>query len=200
MEIKAQQPSISTKSNIYAKVQAIRADLVQTKLKKSGKNKFSDFEYYTLDDILPVINKKMNDYKIFSAFILGKEEASLTLINIEDPNQQITFTTTVADAAIKGATPVQCLGGVHTYLKRYLYLNAFEIAESDILDNIANNGEVIPVKLDADLMAQANELKINLTKLATYYKKTVEQLTNEDLQTAIKQKQALLNGGVRNEE
>ena len=32
---------------------------------------------------------------------------------------------------------MQCLGGVHTYLKRYLYINALELVENDLFDKIS---------------------------------------------------------------
>ena len=36
----------------------------------------------------------------------------------------------------KGANKVQALGGVNTYLKRYLYMNALEIVENDMFDGM----------------------------------------------------------------
>jgi hypothetical protein len=66
------------------------------------------------------------------------------------------FTSPIADAQVKGTTPVQALGAVHTYLKRYLYLNALEVIENDILD--ASVGSTKLVTEDAekrkDLLAQ----------------------------------------------
>lgn len=47
-------------------------------------------------------------------------------------------------------------------------------------------------KLDPKLLAQAKDLKIVLSKVATYLKKTVEELTNEDLKQCIEQKQKAL--------
>ena len=38
------------------------------------------------------------------------------------------------DATLKGAHPIQNLGAVETYQRRYLYMTAFEIVEADVLD------------------------------------------------------------------
>lgn len=129
--------------NIYQKIAEIRVKLQEKQLKKSGVNAFAKFNYYTLEDILPSINQLLVAYKMFSNFSISGDTATLTLINGEKPEEQVVFTSPIADADIKGSTPVQCLGGVHTYLKRYLYLNAFEIVEGELLDALAGSDKVV---------------------------------------------------------
>jgi hypothetical protein len=50
----------------------------------------------------------------------------------------------MSSAALKGCHDVQNLGAVQTYLRRYLWTNAFEIVEHDALD--ATTGGVEPAK------------------------------------------------------
>jgi hypothetical protein len=50
----------------------------------------------------------------------------------------------MSSAALKGCHDVQNLGAVQTYLRRYLWTNAFEIVEHDAID--AKTGAVDPVK------------------------------------------------------
>ena len=40
------------------------------------------------------------------------------------------------DLELKGANAIQALGGVQTYLRRYLYMNAFDIVEADMFDSV----------------------------------------------------------------
>lgn len=184
--------------NIYEKIENIRVALQKANIKKSGTNSFANFSYFTLDDILPKLNELMLEYKLFSNFSLDAETATLTLINAEKIDEQVVFTSPIAEAQIKGSTPIQCLGGVHTYMKRYLYLNAFEIVEGDVLDALAGSDKLeakgtykpkkVQVPLAQDLLAEAERLKIDLNKLAAYLKKDASQLTNEDLKKAIDQK------------
>ena len=47
----------------------------------------------------------------------------------------------MSKANLKGNHEVQNLGAVETYIKRYLYQNCFEIAESDCLDSTMNPNE-----------------------------------------------------------
>ena len=43
------------------------------------------------------------------------------------------------DLELKGCNKVQALGGVETYLRRYLYMSAFDIIENDMFDAVENN-------------------------------------------------------------
>ena len=128
--------------NIYEKLQNCRVELQKMNLKKTGENKFAGFKYYELADILPTINELFLKYKLTSNFSIVDEEAILVINNIEKPEEFIRFGSPIAEANIKGCTPVQSLGGVHTYLKRYLYINALEIVENDMFDGKVGDMEI----------------------------------------------------------
>ena len=119
---------------IEIKLQECRVELQEMKLKKSGENKFAHFKYFELGDFIPQVNKMFYDKKMFSNFSIMGDIATLTITDAEETNSSQTFSSNIADANVKGCTAIQSLGAVHTYLKRYLYLNALEIVESDILD------------------------------------------------------------------
>lgn len=126
--------------NIYEKLQQCRVELQELKLKKGAKNKFVGFEYYELADFLPAVNNLFNKHKLCSVFNIYKENdnevARLTIVNAEKTDECLVFESPTADAQLKGCAPIQSLGGVHTYMKRYLYLNALEIVEPDLLDGL----------------------------------------------------------------
>jgi hypothetical protein len=120
---------------IYQKLHKARIALQNTKLKKSGHNKFAGFKYFELGDILPHINNIFDDLGMTSVFSIRENLATLTIVDTDNPEANaVQFTSPIASAQVKGTTPVQSLGAVHTYLKRYLYLNALEIVENDMLD------------------------------------------------------------------
>jgi hypothetical protein len=127
--------------NIYEKLQTARIKFLESNIKKTGKNKFSNFDYFELSDILPTLNKIMNELKMTSIISYNLETADLTLVNCENPEEKILFNTPLADASLKGATPIQSLGAQQTYIRRYLYLTAFDIIELDSLDVNVNNPE-----------------------------------------------------------
>lgn len=119
---------------IEEKLQKCRVELQNKKLKKSGENKFAKFKYFELGDFIPEVNKMFYENKMFSNFSICGDIATLVITDNEDKSFQ-TFTSNTANADVKGCTAIQSLGAVHTYLKRYLYLNALEIVESDMLDS-----------------------------------------------------------------
>ena len=125
--------------NIYEKLQNMRVALQNMSLKKSGKNKFAGYSYYELGDFLPAINQLMLDNKVASIITFSEENAVLTLVNTEKPDETISFTSPMREAVLKGAHPIQNLGAVETYSIRYLYMVAFEIVESDMLDAVHDN-------------------------------------------------------------
>jgi hypothetical protein len=120
--------------NVYEKLQNCRCELQRMNIKKTGQNKYAGYEYYELGDFLPHINDLMLKYKLCSYIIFDAGIAQLVILNVEKPDENIIYTTPTAEANLKGCHPVQNLGAVQTYLRRYLYTNAFEIVEHDALD------------------------------------------------------------------
>lgn len=119
---------------IYLKLAEARVKLQEIEIKKTGYNKFSNYEYYELGDFLPHINKINFELKMVSIFIPGSEKSTLTFFDCES-EETIEFSIDRCQVNIKGAANIQNLGGEQTYLRRYLYLNAYEISETDIVDS-----------------------------------------------------------------
>ena len=127
---------MENKINIYQKMQAIKEELLEMNLKKSGENKFAKFSYYELSDFLPQIIKLSNKYKLFTQINFNKENGILTIIDAEEPNSRVEYITPTEELELKGCNKIQALGGTQTYLRRYLYMNAFDITENDLFDSI----------------------------------------------------------------
>lgn len=127
--------------NIYQKLQDARIKLQNLSIKKSGNNKFANYDYMELGDFLPHINNLMKEEGLASFINFTSELAILTLVNSENPEEMIQFTSPMSTASLKGCHDVQNLGAVQTYLRRYLYINAFEIVEHDALDSTTGSEE-----------------------------------------------------------
>lgn len=126
---------------IYEKLQKCRVELQKMNIKKSGENKFSGYSYFELSDFLPPINELFDKYKLCSVVSFGKEVAEMTIYDSEKECQPIVFTSPMAEANLKGCHPIQNLGAVETYSRRYLYMSALEIVEADVLDRTHNKTE-----------------------------------------------------------
>ncbi len=121
-------------SNIYEKLQKMRLALSEEGIKGSGKNTYSNYNYVSLEDIMPNIIKLMSNNKVSSFTSFTNDMATLTLVDCEKPDATIVFTSPMSTAKLKACHEVQNLGAVQTYLRRYLWMTAFEIAESDPVD------------------------------------------------------------------
>ena len=69
--------------SIYKKIAEARVKLQETKLTKSGFNKFANFKYYELADFLPSLNKINLELGICTKFELDTE-GKKAILNIFD--------------------------------------------------------------------------------------------------------------------
>jgi hypothetical protein len=118
---------------VYSKLQKARVILQEQPLKKSGFNSFAGFKYFELADFLPSINVIFDNLGLCSVFSVSDGMATLRIFDSEHGGM-IIFRSPTADAASGKAPPIQALGSMHTYLRRYLMLNALEITEHDAVD------------------------------------------------------------------
>jgi hypothetical protein len=119
---------------VYEKLQKARIKLQNTALKKSGYNRFAEYKYFELGDFLPAIQSIFSELKLCPVVSFGTELATLRIIDTENGGC-ITFTSPMAQANLKGCHPIQNLGAVETYSRRYLYVTALEIVEHDAIDS-----------------------------------------------------------------
>lgn len=136
-----------TEMNVFAKLSKARVALQKRSLKKSGKNQYAGFSYFELSDFIPAINEIFAEIGLCSWFRITTDEsgvqvAVLDIINTDKPEQKITFSSETAEAQMKGASAIQQLGSVHTYMRRYLWLEAMEITECDSMDAIDQKTQV----------------------------------------------------------
>lgn len=107
--------------------------LQNTKLNKSGHNKFAGYTYFELGDFLPTVNQIFSELGLCGVVSYGTDLATLTITDAED-GSHIVITSPMAEANLKGCHPIQNLGAVETYTRRYLWVTALEIVEHDALD------------------------------------------------------------------
>jgi hypothetical protein len=121
---------------VHKKLMQARIMLQNAPLKKSGHNKFAGYSYFELGDFIPTINSIFNEVGLCGVVSYDSEIASLTITDTDD-GTNIIITSPMADANLKGCHPIQNLGAVETYTRRYLWVTAMEIVEHDALDSSA---------------------------------------------------------------
>jgi len=122
--------------SVHSKLMDARIRLQNTELKKTGHNKFAGYYYFELGDFLPQVQEIFHQVGLCGYISFDTTIATLTIVDFED-NSQITITSPMVEANLKGAHPIQNLGAVETYTRRYLWVSAMEIVEHDALDSSA---------------------------------------------------------------
>jgi hypothetical protein len=124
--------------NIYGKLIEARKQFLAAGVKKTGKNLYAEYKYFTLDDIIPVKTRIFEDLGLVDVISFTETGAILTLINVSNPEEQILFMspTDKDESLIKN--PIQKLGAVETYVRRYLYMLVLDIVESDGIEAVAD--------------------------------------------------------------
>lgn len=117
--------------NVWTKLQTVRQLMSKATLKKTGENKYSKYNYYTLDDILPALTQFLTDQKLVTTLDMGEEKSIYRVINAEKPEEVVEFSCPTVMAEMKGSTKIQELGSTMTYIHRYLVLWAFSICEPE---------------------------------------------------------------------
>ena len=133
-----------SKLNVYQKLNIARQMFIKSGTKKTGKNFSIGYAYFELEDIVPVATDIFNEVGIITIVSFTEERGMMLVMNTDNPTpeQSITFQTPMRYADTnKGTNAVQALGSTHTYVRRYLYMMALDIVESDEMDASAGAEE-----------------------------------------------------------
>lgn len=126
--------------NVYQKLIEARKRFLAMDVKKSGVNRFADFAYFELADIVPAKTQIFADLGLVDVVSFTANEATLLLINTEAPTEIIPFEsparslTTVSQTGKNKMNELQGLGAEETYQRRYLYMMMLDIVEADSFD------------------------------------------------------------------
>jgi hypothetical protein len=142
--------------NIYQKLNQAREQFHQIKMEKSGKNTFAKYDYFTLSDFIKPALKVMSANGLCATVSFDALIATMTIVNIEKPDETIVLTSPMGSALLKGCHEVQNIGAVETYQRRYLWVAALEIIEQDALEESTGQESKAP-KIDDKRLLKAIE-------------------------------------------
>ncbi len=120
--------------SVHKKLMAARIKLQNTEMKKSGLNKFAGYSYFELSDFVPKIQEIFDELGLCGVVSFTTAYAELSITDVED-GTMLVISSPMAEANLKGAHPIQNLGAVLSYQRRYLWMTAMEIVENDIIDS-----------------------------------------------------------------
>jgi hypothetical protein len=141
-------------------------------VKKSGKNMKMSYKYFELQDIVPVATPIFQKVGLLPVTTFMNDMAMMTIINVDDPADCINFTSPMREIEpiISNKTggevtnAIQRLGSVETYQRRYLYMIALDIVESDSIEPLTgDNTPPAPKPTAPATPQQRQEVTKNLT-------------------------------------
>ena len=131
----------ATPKNVYQKLLEARVLFMEEDVKKSGKNMNMSYKYFELQDIVPVALPIFQKVGLLPVTTFMEDVAMMTIINVDDPTDCINFTSPmreiqpiISKSGTEVTNAIQRLGSVETYQRRYLYMVALDIVESDAIE------------------------------------------------------------------
>ena len=138
---------------IYKKLAAARAFIKTSPMKKAGWNKYSEYWYFTPEQINALVSQAETETGLIHLFDLKRNElgiyGELTLISIgqkdADGNditgEELIFTQITDIPQIKATNVAQQIGGAVTYTLRYMLMTAFDIVDNSLDFDAKDNKE-----------------------------------------------------------
>ena len=120
--------------SVHKKLMHARIMMMKAKLEKTGKNSFAGYKYFELGDFLPAVQLIFEQLGLCGIVSYDNEYASLCITDTDD-GTTIRITSPMATAQLKGAHDIQNLGAVESYQRRYLWMTALELTETDPIDS-----------------------------------------------------------------
>ena len=157
--------------NVYQKLLEARVLFMEEDVKKSGKNMKMAYKYFELQDIVPVATPIFQKVGLLPAVTFSDEEATMTIFNVDNPTDYISFTSPMREIApiVSNTTggevtnAIQRLGSVETYQRRYLYMIALDIVESDSIEPLTGTNPPAPKPTAPVTPEKRQEVTKNLT-------------------------------------
>lgn len=104
---------------------------------KTGYNSYQKFKYIEAKDLNPIVRKVCRKFKLRTNFQWDQEGNMIHLV-ITDMEDKSSYKASVPIAPVTAQDPgkyMQDIGRIQTYAMRYLYVQVFEIAVPDNIDN-----------------------------------------------------------------
>ena len=178
------------------KLAAAKAEIKATKLKKEGKNTFSNYDYFTPSQIEFLVATACHNNKLLTSFDLIRNDLGvygrLTIYDLES-GEKLTTEMASAIPEIKATNIAQQLGGCVTYTERYLKMSLFGITDNQLdFDTTENTKKQAEPKTATKVTEQPKVIDTTKTvfdylannaEALSYYKKqhlftTMDELTD----------------------
>ena len=147
--------------DIYNKLQKCRQEIKSIELTKEGKNKFSNYNYFTPSQVESIVSDVCFANNILTKFSLLRTElgliGKLTLVDLEADAKNIDVHSIDFEMAtdiplIKATNVTQQIGGAMTYTERYIKMSVFGIVDNNLDFDSQDNNNSNNIKTEAQII------------------------------------------------
>lgn len=200
--------------NIFEKINKVRTEILKQSLTKDKKG--YSYNYIDLPQIEPVITEECSKVGLLTIVDFPDNRAVMRIFDTEYKDGglssfEISVPCDYSLVDIKGSQPIQKVGGMMTYMRRYLYMTLFAISEHDAVEGIGKISQEVAEEIEDDEPVEETveeedphrkelidlynkNLPDYLPKVITYCKgKTINDVPTEELERIYKKKIALVN-------
>lgn len=123
--------------NLYQKLDKARELVRNTKHKKSGRNTYSNYDYFTPEQVELIVAEVCQETKMLPLCSLKRNEhgiyQEMSLVNLEDTSETpLVFELATVQGALKATNETQQMGGTDTYSERYIKMKVFQIKDNNL--------------------------------------------------------------------
>lgn len=174
---------------LVKKIANAKKEIKETKLKKEGKNTYSNYDYFTPSQIEFLVQSVCNSNQLMTKFDLKRNELGvfgvLTIFDLET-GESLNFEMATAIPEIKATNIAQQLGGCVTYTERYLKTSAFGITDNNLdFDSQDNRPKIDTDKRLADCKTQGDLTKL-FNELNPRDEATIAKFTKRKIELSAK--------------
>tara|TARA_R110002020_G_scaffold62613_1_gene167322 strand:- start:2277 stop:2882 length:606 start_codon:yes stop_codon:yes gene_type:complete len=127
------------------KLQTARVMLKARKPKKSGRNKFSGYDYYELDDFLPQTLSIFEELGLSYLETYPDKKGLIYVVDTGDKDAEaVVVEMPFSHANLRGCHEVQNVGAVMSYTQRYLWKSIMGLTDGDEVDESKGDPERPP--------------------------------------------------------
>lgn len=188
-----------SKLNLFQKLSKLRVDFLNEEVKKSGINRFAEYKYFELEDIVPIATRLLDKYHLTAIVSFTdtqarmrvvdqdsavRDERGISICDFED------FTSPMVELSVKGMNAIQAMGAVETYQRRYLYFMLLDVVEHDEIDAGQSTEKVEKEKPKTPAKTTTSKRPAS----ATERKSDKEKITNADGEMDETVKKAIIKG------
>ncbi len=122
-------------SNIFSKILRARKIIKEAPIKRAGRNKYSEYDYFTPDQITSLVDMACQETGLVNLFSLMEDEigiyGQLTIVDSDTGDNVVSIMRTKMPS-IKATNETQQMGGCSTYTKRYMLMDAYDISDNTL--------------------------------------------------------------------